>query len=289
VTSRGFTVLELLVACALLVGLTGGVAALSMPLRDGFERSLASADLTGGGRVALERLAADARQAGSGAEVGAAPVHLANVLQTLEAFLDLDTPVAASRGRAVRMIRVPLGAPQGTLRVDAAAGTTLVEMETASLCTATGPACGFQPDTPAVLHDQLGAALVTVETASDPGVVRLRSPLDTAFGAGAVLAAVEVTTYGVRRDTDGSMRLVRVTEVEQPVLQNVVDFEVILGSEASVPVRHVEFRLRVEAPSASLRGPPGVLFRRGGTARRQSLWVPDVELRSVVAVRSRPR
>lgn len=44
-------------------------------------------------------------------------------------------------------------------------------------------------------------------------------------------------------------------------------------------LRGVEVSLRVEAAAATLRGPAGVLFTRGGTARSRDRYVPDVELR----------
>lgn len=44
-------------------------------------------------------------------------------------------------------------------------------------------------------------------------------------------------------------------------------------------LRGVEVSLRVEAAAATLRGPAGLLFTRGGTARRRDRYVPDVELR----------
>jgi prepilin-type N-terminal cleavage/methylation domain-containing protein len=72
-SARGFTLIELLVASAMLLGVMGLVAALSLPLRDGFERSLGAADMTSGSRTVLDRLAAEVREAGSPASVGDAP------------------------------------------------------------------------------------------------------------------------------------------------------------------------------------------------------------------------
>ncbi len=51
--------------------------------------------------------------------------------------------------------------------------------------------------------------------------------------------------------------------------------------------RRVDIRLRVEAASADLRGPAGVLFTRAGRATRAARWLPDIELRASVALRSR--
>jgi hypothetical protein len=51
-------------------------------------------------------------------------------------------------------------------------------------------------------------------------------------------------------------------------------------------IRLVRVTMRVEAARASLRGPAGVLFVRGGTARAASRIVPDQELRFDVAPRN---
>ena len=95
-SDRGFTILELLVACALLLAVTGVVAAIAVPLRDGFERSLGAADLTGGSRVVLDRLAADVREAGSGASVGRG--RLSDVVAPIVPSASLDSSAWADPG-----------------------------------------------------------------------------------------------------------------------------------------------------------------------------------------------
>lgn len=51
-------------------------------------------------------------------------------------------------------------------------------------------------------------------------------------------------------------------------------------------VRRVEARLRVQAPSASLRGPAGTLFKYGGTSTGGARQVPDQEIRFEVTPRN---
>ncbi len=286
-SSTGFTVLELLIACALMLATAGAVAAMATPLRDAFERSLGAADLTGGSRAVLERLTAEVREAGSAASVGVGRVRLANVLPTIVPLSDLDSGFATAPARAIRITRIPFLAPQGVLQTDASVGAVALQLETVAPCSAVGFACGLRADTIAVLHDESRATMVTVQSVADGGVVRLRAPLSMTFAAGAVIAAVSVTSYGVRGDPDGSSRLVRATpEIEQPMLESVVDFEVAVFGADPLHVRQVDVRLRVEAASAALRGPAGRLFRRPGSSRRPAHWVPDIELRTSVAIRS---
>jgi hypothetical protein len=51
-------------------------------------------------------------------------------------------------------------------------------------------------------------------------------------------------------------------------------------------VRRIRVTLRVESAVASLRGPAGVLFRRGGTSRAAERLVPDQEIRFDVTPRN---
>lgn len=285
--SSGFTTLELLIASALLLAVFGAVAAMAIPLRDAFERSLGAADLTGGSRAVLERLTAEVREAGSAAAVGVGRVRLADLLPVIIPLSDLDAGSVTNPARAVRITRIPFLAPQGVLQADAGIGTVLLQVETVAPCSAVGFACGLRAGVMAVLYDETRATTVGVDSVADGGVVRLGSPLTMAFGRGAVIAAVSVTAYGLRSDPDGSSRLVRATQgAEQPLLQSVVDFEVAVHGVDPLHIRQVDFRLRVEAPSAAMRGPVGRLFRRPGSSRRAAQWVPDIELRASVAARS---
>jgi hypothetical protein len=51
-------------------------------------------------------------------------------------------------------------------------------------------------------------------------------------------------------------------------------------------IRSVGVTVRVEAALAALRGPAGLLFTNGGTAREASRWIPDQEIRFRVSPRN---
>jgi hypothetical protein len=51
-------------------------------------------------------------------------------------------------------------------------------------------------------------------------------------------------------------------------------------------IRSIAVTLRVEAALASLRGPAGPLFSRGGSSRRGARWLPDVQVRFRVSPRN---
>ncbi len=223
---RGFSLIELLVSCLLLMAVTAAVAAMAVPARHAFDRTLAAADLTGGARTALERLASDAREAGSGGSVGATLVAPSDVMASIVPLAGIGLQPAVP-GQAIRVTRIPAEAPQGILRQAAAAGETTLVLETASSCALGADACGFQPGMTALVFDAARAEPVAIVAVAPGGVVLLSTGLRTSYGAGAVVASVLATTYGLRPEADGSQRLVRVSSggAEQPVLQHVVGFE----------------------------------------------------------------
>ena len=51
-------------------------------------------------------------------------------------------------------------------------------------------------------------------------------------------------------------------------------------------LRRVIARVRIQSADPSLRGPAGVLFTRGGTARRGSAFLPDMEVSLEVSPRN---
>lgn len=285
-SARGFSLLELLLASALLIAVTGALAAMTSPMREMFERALLAADLDGGRRAALQLLSAELREAGSDAAVADPAAPFARVHDGVVPLRDLDGAVVAIPAGAVRVVRVPHLAAASVLDAAVAAGDTSVPLATAARCRGGPPVCGFRVGMAAVLYDATAAADVTI-AAVGPGVVRVSPPLPAAFAAGAVLAEMATTSYGLRPNADGSRRLVRRTAggAEQPVLDNVVEFSVRPDTHDLRRIRRVEVLLRLEAPDA-WRGPAGELFRRAGTASHARRWLPDVELRTVVTLRN---
>ena len=157
---RGFTLVELLVASAGLLVTMAFVAAVAVPLRDGFERSLGAADLTGGSRTVLDRLAGEIREAGARASVGGG--RLADVLPPIVPMATLDSAIWADPGQAFRVTRVPLLAPQGRLLSDVTAGSMTVTLDTTNRCTAVGAGCGLRAGMMALLYDSAHAEVVDV-------------------------------------------------------------------------------------------------------------------------------
>jgi hypothetical protein len=200
---------------------------------------------------------------------------------------DLDTDGLEIPGGAIRIVRVPRRGAQAVLGSLAFGGDTILRLETASRCSGGPPSCGFPVGTVAVLYGADAAEVVTI-SAVGVGQVVLSRPLMSAFAAGAALSELATTAYGTRPMADGSRQLVRLTTggAEQPVLDNVVDFEVTTDTADVTRMSEVRFRVRIEAPAVALRGPAGYFFRRAGSARDARRWLPDVELRFTIALRN---
>jgi hypothetical protein len=102
-----------------------------------------------------------------------------------------------------------------------------------------------------------------------------------------VSAAVDATpssrTYYLRRD-DATLMQYDGDRTDSPVVDHVVN---LLFEHIGYPrTRLVRVTLRVEAAAASLRGPAGPLFTRGGTSTTSERYVPDREVRFDVAPRN---
>ena len=286
-SARGFSLIELLVACALVAIIGAAVASLVAPLGAVLERTETTGQLEPAGRTVLEDVLADIREGGSDPAVGRPERALARVVARAVSLRGLGSDEFARPGAAVRVIRVPHLAAQGLLSAGVAGGDFVLPLDTVVRCAGGPPACGFLPGDAALLYNGATAQRVTIEDIGD-AFVRLRAPLPTPFAAGAVLAEVVSNTYGTRATADGSRQLVRISTngAEQPLLDNVSEFEILPDAIDPFRVRSIAIRLRLEAASPELRGPAGYLFRRAGTSTNPRRWVPDVELRARVALRN---
>ena len=287
-TAKGFTLVELLMATAVVMAISGALAAALAPLGSAIDRTHAKADMDAGSRSVVQQLASDLRLAGSDASIAWPHARLARVLPPVALLRDLETGAIALPATAIRITYVPYLAAQGMLDVAAAAGDTLLRLETMSRCATGLPACGFRPGDSALLYTSAAVTTVAIDAVAN-GAVTIGAPLTVPFPEGSVLAGFVSVTYGIRLAADGSHQLVRVSTggAEQPMLDNVVAFTLLTDTGHPLEAGRVSWTLRVQAPSRAFRGPAGSLFRRPGTATRMRHWIPDVEHRMVVALRNR--
>lgn len=281
-SGQGFSLVELLIATALLLVITGALVAAVVPVRHVVARADARDAMVAGGRGALELLHAAVHEAGSGDAIGGR-AFFAAMVPPVVILRDLDATEEVEAGAALRLSRVPAGAAQAIVRDPIAAGHAHLRIDAAGPCPGLFGVCGFTPGLRAVVYDDTGIAAFTVTAVRADGTLHVSPPIDATFAPGAIAAAVSTVTFGLRPAGE-AFDLVRLSDAGalQPVVSNVVEFSVRRRG------RLIELTLRVQAAEASLRGPRGTLFRQAGLATTAWRWVPDLHWTTRVAVRSRP-
>lgn len=199
---RGFTLVELLIALLISV-LIGSIVASAVPsARAAFERIPADLDLQQRGRSAVTLLSQELRAA----------THVV-----------LSVPRADGTASELTVI-VPFRSPsRGLLEFDQSTSTSAMRLA-ATPCPNFGDVCGFGPGTVATIAAADGAFDVFEVASSTPaerGIAADRA-LSRAYAAGSIVTEVDVHTYRLDRQPDGSQSLVRITAAG--AVQPVVDF-----------------------------------------------------------------
>jgi hypothetical protein len=304
-SQRGFSVIELLIACGVFLSVSGAVMVL---LHDGLAATPVleeTTDLHQRTRVAADALAADARAAASGPSTGSLWSHLA----AAEPRGPLDPPGTASGSVLTLRYTTPRGA-EARLTLPLAPGAPVAVLDGAG-CPVGTTACGFTAGSRAVvLHPGGAAAFVTVD-AIGPGSLSISDPPGgraVAFPAGAVVAEATEVTWVV----DPIARQLRRTEGGGTfvVADHIVEgrFEYLDADLAPLPlgvfqdgpflgagplafdadlrrVRALRARLRFETGVDGMRGTDPRLFRRPGSATGRMV-IPDLVAGIHVALRN---
>jgi prepilin-type N-terminal cleavage/methylation domain-containing protein len=200
---RGFSVVELLVASAILLTVSAGVVGM-------LSRALAAApvleettDLHQRARVASEAVALDARQAAAGSGSGA----LSRVIAAVEPRASLDPPGTATHDVLTLRYGVARGA-RGRLAaaLDPSAGSIAL---VSTGCPGGTTACGFTAGSYAMLLDGTGLAAFVRVDATGPAslaVTDLSGARPGSFAAGAEIVEATEVTY---RFDSGARQLLR--------------------------------------------------------------------------------
>ena len=274
-TAAGFSLLEALIALGLLLLLTGGLLALSAPV-GGFSRTVPEmAAVQQRLRVAFEQVYEDVLAAGQGTRLEA-PGSLARVLPAVLPYrLGRRAPAAPHRDAgdsALTLLRVPRDRASETTTLTPAVGPR----PTLALAAGPGcgpPACGFSARTLALLFDPGGAVdlfRVVAVGAMTVTLERLHPASTTVFGAGAIVAPLELDHYYLDA-ARAELRRYDGWRGDFPLVDNVVGFHVgllgvppaagdpclapLTGSEG--PLAALPRPLLVDGPWC---GPPGLPF-----------------------------
>ena len=189
---RGYTIIELLVAAAVMLTVLAGVstvlhgAILRVPWLE------ESTDLQQRTRAALELLSADIRSAGAGEPSGSLAVYLPAVLPRSA----VAAPTVAS-GAALTVRYVPAEGAAARLAAPLLPADAFVLLQSGAACVSNAVACGFRSGSTALVYDTAGQGdRVSVEAIA-PGTLSTSStsPRLTSYPIGADVAELVEVTY----------------------------------------------------------------------------------------------
>jgi prepilin-type N-terminal cleavage/methylation domain-containing protein len=299
--SRGFSLIEITIAIAVLLIVALVALKLIVPSQDLFAAQTEMADMQQRLRVASDALLGHLVAAGVGAYAGSSASPLirwfAPVLPYRAGGPAADPP-GSYKADTITVFSVARSAtvPAATvywLKSDVAAATYQLMVNE-----------GASTDVPVVDH-VVGLAF---DYYGDPQPPLVRQPFDpagpwpTTYGPAPPITAVAPFAAGEnclfassatgpvpRLPALGApgttlLRLTPAQMTDGPWCPN--DVEASRWDADLLRIRSIAVTVRVQAAVAALRGPASILFAHGGTARAATRWVPDLEMRFQVAPRN---
>ena len=222
-SSRGFTIIELLIALGIVMAIAGALAQVVQPARAAFDRVPAELELHHRGWAAIDALSQAVRSAGH---------------------------YAITTGSSLTvMVAVPNGA-QGVLQVDHSSPGAELTLA-ATPCPDFKQVCGFTPGMTALVADASGHYEIFTVASTTPGARAVLPDriLSHAYAAGSAVTEIDQYSYSVSSQPDGTLSLIRQTAAG--AVQPMVDFVSALAFSASD--QQVDIAVTVRAPTASLR------------------------------------
>jgi prepilin-type N-terminal cleavage/methylation domain-containing protein len=256
-SSRGFTVIELLLAMAITVAIAAAIASQAPQARAAFERVPSELDLQQRGRTAIDVLSQAVRAAGS----NVVATSLLGSLSELFPVVSVSNPDDSGTAFTSMTVILPVkDAAQGVLSADQASPGGSLTLATTP-CPNVKDVCGFMAGTVAVVTDGQGHFDVFVVASTNPGARRMTPDrmVSQAYPAGSVVVEVEESTFSLVEQADGNYSLVRETAAGavQPVVDSLADLT-FSASGVDVPagftmLQQVDIALTVRAPTELLQ------------------------------------
>lgn len=230
----GFSLIEMIVAVALLMAVTAAVFTVINPSHGALITESETADMQQRLRVADVTLYKDLLMAGAGVytgtHAGALTFYFAPVLPSRQGALR-DDPPGTYRSDTITIYYVPPTPAQTTLSSDLAPGASTVTVNSESNCPVAQPLCGFQPGMTVLIFDDTGNHdLFALTSVVNPtATVKVNKPVgaaSTTYKAGSKIVQAESHTYGLKADrTTRTYQLMRydgTSNSDAPLVDNVV-------------------------------------------------------------------
>lgn len=192
----GFSLIEMVVAMAIVVGVTAAVFALIDPAHGVFRTVPEAIDVQQRLRVSADAISRDLIMAGAGGGTYFAPV-----LPRRRGPLRPDGAGAFFDDR-ISILYLPAAGPETRLRVATDGGDALYVTPQHG-CPVSRPLCGFEPNMLVVVFDETGTydtfRVVAVDNDA-PALIRPATVLSKAYPVGAAVAQMISATYWLRPD-----------------------------------------------------------------------------------------
>lgn len=229
---NGFSLVELLVAMCIMVGVTAAVFAVLDPSGPAFVAHGESLDVQQRLRVVTESLTRDLRMSGAGASPRGRVEPLTRVLAAVRP--------SGSDADGIRLTFVPPDSAQAVTATAMPARSGTVVVAGGPVCTTGNSPCGFTARTRVLVYDAAGFHDVFTVTGVSGSLLHLRHDLpDSAhlYMAGSAIVEVVDRAYALRRDpATGVDQLVRDDgESAVPVADHVVGLSFEYFGEAEPP------------------------------------------------------
>ena len=307
----GFTLVELLVATAMLLALMAVTGRVLLDVRTAIQVTSERADLQQRARVALEALALRIRGAGAGADHGAVVGRLAQWVPVVWPGRPEDRAAFAT---GLTTIEVLASVPAATLRFALPRGAAAMDLEYRAGCAAP---CGFFERMTVLLLDADGDFDLYVLTAIDGGSAsarRLGFGTDDGYAGGSAVLPVDLRAIYFD-DRSRELRAFDGDRSDLPIVNEVADLQIdYLGQAVGetletldsaaledgpwrgtgaepydadlLRLRSVRVMLRLQAGTPLYRGTHPSWFRHPGIAVDPARMVKDVTLRTTIAPRN---
>lgn len=214
---RGFSLVELLIAVAIMTTTGGALLSLVMAGQSLARMQPEAADLQQRARIATQLLATELARAGAGLDAGPWAGGLA------ERF----PPVAVSPDGGVTIWYVAASLAQATLAAPLEPDAVAAAIAIDPACAASG--CGFADAASVLLFDAAGCHDVArIEVVAAPALTLRPATRTCAYAAGAAIAQGEVRTYRVDAVARQLVRRDEATGLSVPLVDNVAAMTVEL-------------------------------------------------------------
>ncbi len=232
-STEGFTLIEMLVAMAIMLTVTAAVFTALSPSQGIFQAQSELSDMQQRLRVGVDTLTHDLLVAGAGASLGAQSGGLvgffAPILPARRGNLtSIDDGPGAYRTNAITLLYVSSTSAQTTIASAMTNTSSDLTVNSGSGCPATAPLCGFTTGMDAVVYDTTGAFDTFTVTGVMNDSPRLQhaqqANLSSAYPAGATVAQIVRRVYYLDATANQLMRSDGF-QTTTPVLDNVVALE----------------------------------------------------------------